>query len=279
MRLTEGADTATPRNLARRLDLIRQHVNGNDYVLDVGCGRAEYVRNLLAHAPNTFGIETSAQKVAECHRVRPHLRERVMKASAEAIPFPDRHFDLVILNEVLEHVLDQDAALREISRVMKPNGKLLLFCPNRLFLFETHGFLIHDVLRTWIPVVHYLPDWGLRWLQIEPVARNYWPKQAKRLLIQSGFAVLQRAFVQQTFENISGVQPPVVKALGPAFRKGVQLLGRIPLIRGFVSVSCFFVAASRPQALSAHVVGRSAVTSPVNTRLSAAERPQASDVA
>jgi len=244
MRLTKGGDTATSRNLSRRLDLITQHVSREDFVLDVGCGRAEYVRLLLKHSSNTFGIETSAQKLTECYRTHPELHERVIEASAEAIPFPDHCFDVVILNEVLEHVPDQDAALREIHRVLKPGGKLLLFCPNRVFLFETHGFIILGALRMWIPVIHYLPAWSLRLLHVQPVARNYWPRQASSLLAQYRFTVRHRAFVQQTFENISGVQPWAIKQVHPLLREVVGMLGKFLLIRGFVSVTCFLVAAA-----------------------------------
>jgi ubiquinone/menaquinone biosynthesis C-methylase UbiE len=242
MPLAVGGDTATPKNLSARLRLMKQHIAPSDFVLDVGCGRAEYLRLLLTHSPNTFGIETAKDKLDDCLSAHPELGDRVIYVSAESMPFPTSHFDVVIVNEVLEHVPDQEAALREIHRVLKPNGKFLLFCPNRLFLFETHGLIIRGTFRMWIPVLHYLPASVCRVLKIEPVARNYWPKESANLLQRYGFHVQERRFVQQTFENISGAQPRLVRTLRPALQQVVRTLGNIPVLRAFVSVSSFFVA-------------------------------------
>lgn len=49
---------------------------------------------------------------------------------ATKIPFDSNHFDVVILSEVLEHVIDQERCIREIYRVLKPNGYLMLTTPN-----------------------------------------------------------------------------------------------------------------------------------------------------
>jgi ubiquinone/menaquinone biosynthesis C-methylase UbiE len=242
MLLAVGGDTATAKNLTLRLGLMRQHIAAGNFVLDVGCGRADYLQILLSDSPNIFGIETAKDKLDDCFRAHPELRDKVLHGSAESMPFPTAHFDVVIVNEVLEHIPDQDAALREIHRVLKPGGKFLLFCPNRLFPFETHGLMICGAMRMWIPAVHYLPGSLCRVLQIQPVARNYWPKEASKLLRQYGFHVQQRAFVQQTFENISGAQPWLVKSARPGLRLAVRLLGKIPVLRAFVSVSSFFVA-------------------------------------
>ena len=252
MPLAVGGDTATPKNLSLRLDLMQQYIAAGDFVLDVGCGRAEYLRALLTHHPNAFGIETATDKLEDCLRAHPELSDRVLHVSAEAMPFPDAHFDVVIVNEVLEHVPDQNAALHEIHRVLKPGGKFLLFCPNRLYPFETHGWMVRGALRAWIPALHYLPASVCRFFKIEAVARNYWPREAARLLQQHGFQVWRRMFVQQTFENISGVQPRIVRALRPVLRYTVHALGKIPILRAFVSVSSFFVsiAVDDPSAVS-----------------------------
>lgn len=242
MQLTVGGDTATPINLARRIAIIKEHVGRQDYVLDVGCGRGEYVQDLLNFTSNAFGIETSAEKLHDCVHLHPELRDRVFAIGAEKMPFPNSHFDVVVVNEVLEHISDQDSALGEIRRILKNNGKLLLFCPNRLFPFETHGFLVRGKLRKWIPILNYLPVRLLRIVGVEQVARNYWPREVVALLEQHGFKVEQRAFVQQTFENISGAQPRTVQRLRPMLRHSFRCLGRIPVMRAFISVSSFMVA-------------------------------------
>jgi SAM-dependent methyltransferase len=246
MLLASGGDTARPENLRLRSQLMKEHIAPGDFVLDVGCGRAEYLRSLLTRTPNIFGIETRDDKLQDCFTAHPELRDCLFHVSAESMPFPAAHFDVVIVNEVLEHIPDQDAALREIRRVLKPGGKFLLFCPNRLFPFETHGFMIRGVLRTWVPGLPYLPGSVCRFLKFESVARNYWPGEAAKLLQRHDLHVQKRSFVQQTFENVSRAQPWFVRAVSPALRQTVRVLGKIPVLRGFVSVSSFFVATAGP---------------------------------
>lgn len=242
MRLAVGGDTATPKNLSVRSRLMKQHIGPRDCVLDVGCGRAEYLRALLATSPNIFGIETAKDKLEDCFRVHPELSDRVLQVSVESMPFPTNQFDVVIANEVLEHVSDQDAALREIHRVLRPGGKFLLFCPNRLFPFETHGLMIRGVMRMWIPALHYFPGSVRRVFKIEPVARDYWPYEISRILQCHGFHVKQQTFLQQTFENISGAQPRFVRNTRPVMQLAIRTLARIPIMRAFVSASSFLVA-------------------------------------
>jgi len=240
--LVVGGDTATPKNLARRLALMNRYIDPGDRVLDVGCGRGEYLLALLDTTPHVIGIETAADKLHDCLLAHPELHDKVFPVSAESMPFPADHFDMVIINEVLEHIPDQEAALREIHRVLKPGGRFILFCPNRVFPFETHGLMVRGKMRMWLPALHYLPAPIARSLGVESVARNYWPLEVVKLLRQHGFQVREKSFVQQTFENISGSQPAVIKILRPALSKAVSICGKIPILQAFVSVSSFFVA-------------------------------------
>src|SRR5271165_5854782 len=114
MPLAVGGDTATPRNRSLRLAIMVQHIARGNFVLDVGCGRGEYLLGLLQYTPNALGIDTAEKKLEDCWPQHPELRSRALQASAEAMPFPSGHFNVVIVNEVLEHIPNQDGALREI---------------------------------------------------------------------------------------------------------------------------------------------------------------------
>ena len=242
MPLAVGGDTATPHNRALRLSLMAEHIAGDDFVLDVGCGRGEYLLSLLERTPNAFGIDTALNKLEDCWHQHPELTERALLVTADAMPFSSGQFDVVIVNEALEHIPDRDGALREIWCVLKPGGKLLLFCPNRIYPFETHGLLIRGTLRKWVPFLHYLPSSLSRQLAIEAVARNYWPNQTARLLQTHGFQLQHLGFLPQTFENISGSQPAPIRAASPLLRGGISAAAKLPLIRALVSVSTFLVA-------------------------------------
>ena len=55
------------------------------------------------------------------------------------LPFLDNSLDIVVMNEVIEHVNNDHTTLREISRVLRNGGSCIIFAPNKLFPFETHG--------------------------------------------------------------------------------------------------------------------------------------------
>ncbi len=106
-------------------------------VLDVGCGDAGALIAFAEKGATCAGIETFDVSLergrirAEDHAVEIDLR----KGAAEAIPFEDSHFDLVMLDNVLEHVGDREKSLREVRRVLKPGGLLYLVTPKPLSLY------------------------------------------------------------------------------------------------------------------------------------------------
>ena len=96
-------------------------------LLDVGCGNKPY-QTLFATADEYVGLEYDSTE------------NRVAKRAdffydGNTFPFEDASFDGVICNEVLEHVFNPDQFLREIFRVLKPNGNFLLSVP---FIWDEH---------------------------------------------------------------------------------------------------------------------------------------------
>lgn len=230
-----GGDTATPRNLARRLRWIERCVGSlcGRRVLDAGCGSGEYTRALASHGACVCGVEIDRDKLAKS-RVAAEVRARLVQGDLERAPFASACFDLVLLNEVLEHVPDDAAALREAFRLLRPGGALVVFAPNRLFPFETHGVDTRAgrrVSHAW-PGLPWLPQWLLRRL-FRVWARNYWPWQLAGMLRTSGFAVRRRGFAWPTFENISGHQPRWMRPLAAALRLVSALLEQVPGLRAF----------------------------------------------
>ena len=230
-----GGDTATPINLRKRVDLLERVVGlRGRRVLDAGCGAGEYVEEFIRCGAEASGVEFSAEKVARYQQRYPES-PRVQQGDITRIPSADASFDLVLLNEVLEHVPDEAAALREAHRLLRPGAMLALFSPNRLYPFETHGVRARGSGRSlspWTPGVPYLPLWlGRRWL--EYLARNYWPWELGRLVGEAGFRIRERRWLAQTFEDISGHQPRWVRQCAPALRWVAGSLERCPGARCF----------------------------------------------
>ena len=230
--LIGGGDTATPLNLRKRVALLQRIAGLRDRrVLDAGCGAGEYVEEFVRRGADASGVEFNADKVAH-YRQRHPDSPRVTQGDIARIAAPDASFDLILFNEVLEHVLEEEAALAEARRLLRPRGLLALFSPNRLYPFETHGVRTrrsHRALSPWIPGVPYLPlRIGRRWLDYP--ARNYWPWELGRLVRAAGFQIVERRWLWQTFENISGHQPCSVALLRPLLRSLANALERCPLL-------------------------------------------------
>src|SRR5674476_1594575 len=99
-------------------------------LLDVGCGPGTITVDLAAHvAPGpVIGVDTSAEVL---ERARRHAAELGAPVSFQvgdvyALDFPDASFDVVHAHQVLQHLTDPVAALREIRRVTRPGGVVAL---------------------------------------------------------------------------------------------------------------------------------------------------------
>jgi ubiquinone/menaquinone biosynthesis C-methylase UbiE len=233
-----GGDTGQPINLAKRLAIIKEIGLDNKTILDCGCGAGEYVRELMKEKNvNVWGIEFSTEKVNLYKSQFPSL-SNVFQGDIENMPFESENFDLVILNEVLEHIPSQVAGLREIYRVLKPFGKLIVFSPNRLYPFETHGILSKksdNIISKSVPFIPYLPiRLGAKLFRYR--ARNYFPMELRRILKKQNFRIERHFYITQTFEGIGGgigAPAPMKNFLRNVF----SILEKIPVLRAPFSVS------------------------------------------
>ncbi|HEX8284183.1 MAG TPA: class I SAM-dependent methyltransferase [Pyrinomonadaceae bacterium] len=118
-----------PEFIDRRLDEI---VSGFEpyrragRLLDVGCGAGTFLRAAGRAGWTAVGVEVNAT-AAEHNRAAGF---EVFNGELAAAPFPEGHFDVVILSEVLEHVADPRGMLRDILRVLRPGGLLWATTPN-----------------------------------------------------------------------------------------------------------------------------------------------------
>ncbi len=193
----------------RRLAMIGRHapLQGRR-ILDAGCGVGTYVRAFRQFSDDVYGIDVDADKIAEASRELPQLQV----APAESLPFGDDFFDVVLSNETLEHVQDDRAAVREAIRVLKPGGRLVVFCPNRLWLFETHGVYWRGVYHFGnFPLVNWLPDaWRNR---LAPHVRAYTVRQLRGLFRGLPVRVVVHTQVYPGYDNIVKRRPALGRVL------------------------------------------------------------------
>jgi SAM-dependent methyltransferase len=97
-------------------------------VLDVGCGVGQVVARLTDAGFEAHGVDVSEPNIARASR----FSERCRLYNGSRLPFPDAHFAVVGALNVLEHVDEPEAFIRELARVTEPGGKLVLSSPNFL---------------------------------------------------------------------------------------------------------------------------------------------------
>jgi SAM-dependent methyltransferase len=220
------------RGQDRRLALIRQFVDlEGKRILDVGCGLGMYVEKFRQFSPEVYGVDIDPDKVAQASERLPNIQA----SPAEVLPFEDASFDVIMLHEVIEHVDDDRASIREAYRCLRPGGQIVIYAPNRLYPFETHGFYLfgHYYFRL-LPLVNWLPDLIRDWFC--PHVRIYTAGRIKRLF--DGLAV---RFDAEThiFPGLDNVAQRR-RTVGPWLHATVDLLERTPL-RCF-GISHFIVA-------------------------------------
>lgn len=113
----------------------------NPRILDIGSGAGVGVHHVAQHLnePHVVCIDLSSAALQDARS----RGSSVLMASAEGdfLPFGDDIFDIVILNEVIEHLVDTDSILSEIRRVLRPSGLLLLSTPNLAAWFNRASLL------------------------------------------------------------------------------------------------------------------------------------------
>lgn len=208
----------------RRLDMIRQWaaLDGAQVLVD-GCGIGAYVRKLQALADQVIGLDIEEERVREGSRITSNLHV----GACEYLPYRDRTFDVVLSHEVLEHVQDDRLAAAEMVRVLKSGGRAVIFAPNRLYPFETHGHYWRGRYHFGnTPLINYLPD-PLR-NRLAPHVRAYTAAGLRRLFDGLPVRVVYHSQIYPGYDKLSARRP----GLGRLLRRATYALENSPA-RGF----------------------------------------------
>ncbi len=166
-------------------------------ILENGCGVGMYLQHLQPFGGQVFGLEYDFERALQAGCISP----LVVCAAGEQLPYPDSSFDLILSHEVLEHVRDDGEAVREMVRVLKPGGRILVFVPNRGYPFETHGIYWRGQYRFGnIPLVNYLPrPWRNR---LAPHVRVYTCRDLRRLFDGLPVRIREKRILFGAYDNL-----------------------------------------------------------------------------
>lgn len=207
---------------ARRLQMIRaaagERINGR--IFEIGAGLGAYLSRLADDASQTIGLDVEHERTVAAHQGI----DQMVCGVGEFLPFPESRFDLILHNEVLEHVEDDRLSVMEMVRVLKPGGRIIIFCPNRGYPFETHGIYWRGSYRFGnIPLVNYLPDFLRN--KLAPHVRVYTRRQLNQLFRDLPVRFIQRSTIFGAYDNIIQRRP----ALGKTLRRFLHFLEKTPL--------------------------------------------------
>jgi SAM-dependent methyltransferase len=117
------------------------------------------------------------------------------------LPFAADTFDVVFSHEVLEHVADDRLCAREMVRVTRPGGRIVIFVPNRAYFFETHGLYWRGVYHFGNkPLINWLPN-VLR-NRLAPHVRAYTGRGLRRLFADLPVRVVVHTQIYPGYDNI-----------------------------------------------------------------------------
>ena len=206
----------------RRLSMIRAAAGERaaGRVLVDGCGVGMYLERLVRDARQAVGLDIEWQRTFEARQ----RVDQLVCGAGESLPFPTAWFDLILSHEVLEHVQDDRQAIREIIRVLRVGGRLVLFVPNRGYPYETHGIYWRGKYHFGnIPLVNYLPR-RLR-DRLAPHVKVYSVKDLDALFQGLPVRFVTRSTIFGAYDNIIARRP----ALGKFLRAVLQALESTPL--------------------------------------------------
>ena len=206
----------------RRLDMIVRAAGDRigRSVLENGCGVGMYVQKLSGLGGRVIGLEYDLERAVEAGI----NSDEIINAAGEFIPLPSATFDLLLSHEVLEHVQDDRAAIREAIRVLKPGGRAVIFCPNRGYPFETHGIFWKGKYYFGNKLfVNYLPR-ALR-DKLAPHVRVYSTGDLQDLFNGLDVKFIERTIIFGAYDNVIAR----FGTLGKFLRAILQFLENTPL--------------------------------------------------
>lgn len=202
-------------------------------ILDVGCGTGANLV-MLGEFGEAHGIDVSHDALSFC---RERGLENVRHGAAEELPYEDGTFDLVTALDVVEHLDDDAAGLKEFRRVLRSDGRILLFVPAFMFLWGVQDDVSHHRRRYTLP-------------------------QLLKVVREAGFEIERATYANITFflpillvrkfMRLTGIRTETENSIGISAFNG--LLGRV-----FGAESSFLRRMNLPFGVSALCVARKSV--------------------
>jgi len=197
----ENTSFKNTKGIEKRVMLVKKYVDLNmKNILDLGCGVGGFTIEFSKYAKRVVGIdvEEKAIKTAKNNiRGISNIEVRLFDLQKDDLK---EKFDIVFMNEVIEHLENESSVLRRVNKLLNNNGVLVIFAPNKGFPFETHGLCFGKKSYNFnVPLLSWFPEFIRKPFTN---ARIYSARSLKRTLIQSGFVIEKVDYIMPTFAKI-----------------------------------------------------------------------------
>lgn len=179
--------------------LVREHLGAVEgrRILEVACGQGGFARELQHLGAQVTGCDFSAVALRLARRVLETSSTRaaswLIQGDIQQLPFADGAFDAVVDCETIEHVPNDQQALREMYRVTRPGGTLFLTTPNYLNLtgaYNLYSRIRQNQSRTG-----------------QPLDRSQWFVSVRRHIQRAGWTILKTDGTVHQFPLLPGRNP------------------------------------------------------------------------
>jgi len=215
------------RLLAEAVRALREGPAGSATLetAEVGCGTGGNLAHLLAEVESarSLGVDPDGLALGYCRERG--LASRLVRATGQSLPLATDSLDLILATDIIEHIEDDGAALREFRRVLRPGGQLIATVPQYPSLWSPHDDFLHHVRRYRSgELERKLASAGFRvarregfnFLLLFPIAVVRWLKSALSRRSErpkgSDFSVTP-AFMDSIFDGLLSLETPLARWL------------------------------------------------------------------
>lgn len=198
---------------------------GHDNYLDVGCGYGVNSSIFGWDFKNVVCLDLNAKNLDECRRrisSKSNKNLFIVRGDVQSLPFKRESYDLVSAFSLIEHVPDKRETLKELLRVLKRDGELVLQFPNKYFFTE-----LHTGLPAYFIIPSFIKPWFLRKISYVGLLEINIPtlREIKTLIEDLGVSIeIKKTKVIYPIETI----PPGLRWIYSILKR-IKVLNLVPL--------------------------------------------------
>jgi len=199
---------------------VLERIEG-ETVVDVGCFIGTFVREAGRRFPDrtVIGIDYSEDNIRIARLLYPEIADRFRRMSVYRLEMADASIDCITLQEVLEHLEGAALAVKEVNRVLKRGGVLIVSVPNPFYVWRIATFIgseIRNAFRRW----RGRPTWLDAEVLCEDVEWDrhvyaWTPQTLLTLLEKNGFEYVDHCYENKTPDRFRRWLLAVLPFLGP----------------------------------------------------------------